>query len=127
MYNRIKLTNLTSGWQDLHGQGYNLRIQYTPPFTVSEELAQYSFNEDGTEPNIDTGGSSGSGTEGGILLGDYDNDGIVGILDIVATINDVLDLDNENHPEQADFNQDGFLNILDVVMLVNHVLDEGGS
>ena len=58
-------------------------------------------------------------------LGDVNNDDIVNVLDIIATINHVLgfaDL-SEEQSSQVDLNFDGAIDILDIVALANLVLD----
>ena len=54
------------------------------------------------------------------LIGDLNNDGLVNVLDIILTVDIVLQ--NEFHIE-ADFNNDGSINIFDVVLLINIILD----
>tara|TARA_Y100000004_G_C8707889_1_gene324583 strand:+ start:302 stop:553 length:252 start_codon:yes stop_codon:yes gene_type:complete len=59
-------------------------------------------------------------------LGDVNFDGIINVLDIVATVVMITDGegDLDQYPEniRADFNQDGAVNILDVVSMVNFIL-----
>ena len=55
-----------------------------------------------------------------MLLGDVNNDDTINILDVISTINIVLNSDDYNL--NADMNQDGTINILDVVSLVNVIL-----
>ena len=59
-------------------------------------------------------------------LGDVNQDEIVNILDIIATINHILgfDLFSTDQINQADLNFDSSVDILDVVRLVNIVLGE---
>jgi len=54
-----------------------------------------------------------------ILQGDITGDGIVNILDIIATVNLVLGGDYNN---DADLNSDGNVDILDVILIVNIIL-----
>jgi hypothetical protein len=53
------------------------------------------------------------------LQGDITGDGIVNILDIIATVNLVLGGDYNN---DADLNSDGNVDILDVILIVNIIL-----
>ena len=57
-------------------------------------------------------------------LGDVNNDNTVNILDIIATVNVVLDFDTFNDEQilQSDLNYDGSIDILDIVALANLVL-----
>ncbi len=52
--------------------------------------------------------------------GDVNQDGETNILDIIATVNIIIGVDDFN--ELADINQDGIVNILDVVSLIEIVL-----
>ena len=54
------------------------------------------------------------------LYGDVNGDGLLNILDIVFTINIILDI--EEYDEYADLNDDGIVDILDIVLLVNLIL-----
>ena len=52
-------------------------------------------------------------------IGDLNNDGIINVLDIIATVNLVL---NGEYNNNADMNQDDNVNVLDIVALVNIIL-----
>jgi len=54
------------------------------------------------------------------LNGDFNNDGIINILDVVQLVNIVLENEYEG---SLDMNQDGVVNILDIVQLVNIILN----
>jgi len=54
------------------------------------------------------------------LNGDFNNDGMINILDVVQLVNIIL-LNEYN--DSVDMNQDGIINILDIVQLVNVILD----
>jgi hypothetical protein len=53
------------------------------------------------------------------IQGDITGDGIVNILDIIATVNLVLESDYNNN---ADLNSDGNVDIVDVILIVNIIL-----
>jgi hypothetical protein len=55
------------------------------------------------------------------LQGDITGDGIVNILDIIATVNLVLGGD---YNDNADFNNDGIVDVLDIIQLVNLILNQ---
>lgn len=59
-------------------------------------------------------------------VGDVNLDGIINILDVVATVNMITDgegnLDQYPENSRADFNQDGTVNVLDVVGMVNFII-----
>ncbi len=71
--------------------------------------------------------SSESGPEG--LLGDVNNDGVHNVLDVVITINIILQVVEPSDYESwaADVNQDGDHNVLDIVLIVNIILGEDGT
>ena len=54
------------------------------------------------------------------LNGDFNNDGIINILDAVQLVNIVLENEYNN---SFDMNEDGIINILDIVQLVNIILN----
>jgi len=53
------------------------------------------------------------------IQGDVNGDGVVNILDIIATVNIVLGGEFNN---SADLNSDGNVDILDVILIVNIIL-----
>ena len=53
------------------------------------------------------------------LNGDFNNDGIINILDVVQLVNIVL---INEYNDTVDMNEDGIVNILDIVQLVNIIL-----
>jgi hypothetical protein len=60
-----------------------------------------------------------------VVPGDANCDGDVDILDVVAIINQILDLEPEPFCEaNADINQDGIVDILDAVAIINLILDQ---
>jgi len=85
---------------------------------------QYSFNN--TYPEAATTLEDGSAifittrTEAAYILGDYNGDGVLDILDVVGLVNAVL---SGGYSASGDMNQDGTLDILDVVTLVNAILN----
>tara|TARA_Y100001970_G_scaffold122493_2_gene151837 strand:+ start:9236 stop:10276 length:1041 start_codon:yes stop_codon:yes gene_type:complete len=54
-------------------------------------------------------------------IGDVNQDGLVNILDIVLTVD--LILNNANYDSNADLNNDQILNVIDIVELVNIIID----
>ena len=54
------------------------------------------------------------------LNGDFNNDGVVNILDVIQLVNIVL---INEYNDTVDMNEDGVVNILDVVQLVNIILN----
>ena len=54
------------------------------------------------------------------LNGDFNNDGIINILDVVQVVSVILINEYNN---TVDMNEDGILNILDIVQIVNIILD----
>ena len=62
-------------------------------------------------------------TESSYILGDFNGDGALDVLDVVGLVNAVL---SGNYSAPGDMNQDGTLDILDVVTLVNAILNPQG-
>jgi hypothetical protein len=54
------------------------------------------------------------------LNGDFNNDGIINILDVVQLVNIIL---INEYNDTVDMNEDGIVNILDIVQLVNIILN----
>ena len=58
-------------------------------------------------------------------LGDVNQDGLVNITDIIASVNYILGGSlSESRTIAADLNQDGFVNVADIVILVNNILSD---
>ena len=55
-----------------------------------------------------------------VIPGDINNDGYVDILDIITTVNFVL---NNEYNSYADLNSDNTIDVLDIVQLVNMILN----
>ena len=55
------------------------------------------------------------------ILGDVNGDDLLNVLDIVFSINIILDI--EEYQENADLNNDNIVDILDIVLLVNLILN----
>ena len=53
-------------------------------------------------------------------LGDINNDGFINVLDIVSTVNFIL---NNEYNSSADLNLDNTVNVLDIVQIVNIILN----
>ena len=89
-------------------------------FSVQVEgggVAQFNFSDGATNVSLeaDLGGA------GCNLLGDANEDSQINVLDVVLTVNLIL---NPNGQDNlcSDINVDGQLNVLDVVSLVNLIL-----
>jgi hypothetical protein len=54
------------------------------------------------------------------VYGDINGDGLVNILDVIQSVNIILNLEDYN--SSADMNDDGMVNILDVIQIVNIIL-----
>ena len=55
-------------------------------------------------------------------LGDLTGNGEINILDVVQSINMVLELSTPNYPCAADFNEDAEINILDIMQIAYYIL-----
>jgi len=69
-------------------------------------------------------GTNCSDDPGSCTAGDVSGDGVINVLDIVATVNFVLGSDTPTDDEAcaSDMNGDGIVNVLDIVAIVNIVL-----
>ncbi len=54
------------------------------------------------------------------LEGDFNDDGIINILDVIYLVNIILENEYDNN---VDLNEDGIVNILDIIQLVNIILE----
>jgi len=89
----------------------DMGLEYTFNNTYPEAAATL---EDGSALFITTR------TEDSYILGDFNEDGLLDILDVVGLVNAVL---SGGYSAPGDMNQDGTLDILDVVGLVNAILN----
>ena len=60
-----------------------------------------------------------------VFLGDVTGDGLIDILDVVTTVNIVLDSINPTNYQliAADGNEDGIINIQDIILIINIILN----
>ena len=56
------------------------------------------------------------------LIGDFNGDGIINIIDVIDIVNIILA--NGEYDPLADLNQDGVIDIIDIIDLVNIILGE---
>jgi hypothetical protein len=62
------------------------------------------------------------------MIGDVNNDMVVDVEDIVATVNIILGEVGENHiVEAADVNHDNKVDVEDLVMMINMILEQNPS
>ena len=84
---------------------------------------EYTFNN--TYPEAAASLQDGSAifittrTESSYILGDFNGDGILDVLDVVGLVNAVL---SGTYTASGDMNQDGVLDVLDIVTLVQTIL-----
>ena len=55
----------------------------------------------------------------GFIIGDLNDDEILDILDIIITINLIM---NNEYLDYADMNEDSIINILDIIQMINIIL-----
>jgi hypothetical protein len=69
---------------------------------------------------LDCGENCDDGGEPNCTAGDINADGIINVLDIVSTVNFIMNLATPNDDQAcaADYNGDGTINVLDIVSLV---------
>ena len=125
----ITYNNIEGGW---FGVG---NIDFDPRFTNPEN---YDFTLQAESPCIDAGTiieeieyfgpapdmgayEYDSGLQD-LLIGDFNSDGLVNVIDIVTLVNYVLSSSDYN--SQMDLNEDGSVNVVDVITLVNIVFDQ---
>jgi hypothetical protein len=89
----------------------DIGLEYTFNNTYPEAAATL---EDGSALFITTS------TEASYILGDFNEDGVLDVLDVVGLVNAVL---NGGYSAPGDMNQDGTLDVLDVVGLVYAILN----
>tara|TARA_B100000131_G_scaffold320259_1_gene367933 strand:- start:1143 stop:1646 length:504 start_codon:yes stop_codon:yes gene_type:complete len=99
---------------------------YPRDFIIDQEgIFRYTNNEIDTELMLyvlnELVGDSCSGWN----IGDVNNDNLINVLDIVAIINFILDI---NQPDDcssfvSDLNNDQLINVLDIIQLVNIILE----
>ena len=99
---------------------------YPRDFIIDQEgIFRYTNNEIDTELMLyvlnELVGDSCSGWN----IGDVNNDSLINVLDIVAIINFILDI---NQPDDcssfvSDLNNDQLINVLDIIQLVNIILE----
>ena len=74
---------------------------------------------------LDCGENCDDGGEPECTAGDINADGIINVLDIVSTVNFIMNVATPTDDEAcaADLNSDGIINVLDIVQLVNIILN----
>jgi len=79
---------------------------YPNPFILDESLIQRCYFEQD------------------YIIGDVNQDLVINVLDIIVTMNYILNLIelNEQQLELADMNQDGGINILDIVLIIGEII-----
>ena len=55
------------------------------------------------------------------VIGDFNSDGVLNILDIVGTIDLIL---NNGYSDIADINDDGILNVIDIILMINILIGD---
>jgi len=55
-----------------------------------------------------------------ILSGDVSGDGVINIIDVVLTVNNIL---NDLYIIESDINEDGILNVFDLVIMINWIMN----
>ena len=74
---------------------------------------------------LDCGENCDDGGDPECTAGDINADGIINVLDIVSTVNFIMNVATPTDDEAcaADLNSDGIINVLDIVQLVNIILN----
>ena len=101
-------------------------------FGTNTNLSIFDLKENGTIGNYYwnnyKGDSHNTGSylfESNGTIGDLNNDGIIDVLDLVTTINIIMDIIDPTALQLfvGDINNDGTIDVLDVVQLVNIILN----
>ena len=100
--------NPCNPWECWGGQWYEIIIDCAEQEGVPCEGGVYVSPEEGECCSIC------------VLSGDLNGDGTINVIDIVMTVDLIL---NDNYDLVGDVNEDGQLNVIDIVMLVNWVLN----
>ena len=122
-FNNASDGNYPNGGTPSHGCYSTIGIESH----LGEAGLQYTFNN--TYPEAAATLYDGSalfitdGSYSDFILGDFNGDGVLDVLDVVGLVNAVL---SGNYSAPGDMNQDGTLDILDVVTLVNAILNPQG-
>ena len=108
-----------SGYTPIHGCYSTVGIENR----MSTIGLQYTFNNSYAEAAMPLGDGDAlfitTRTPQSYALGDYNEDGVIDVLDVVGLVNTVL---SGGYAAPADMNQDGICDILDIVSLVNLIL-----
>jgi len=91
----------------------------TPELFESTDLIMHSILSN-LDYKLPQNAPDGNYCPNNILFGDINNDLIINILDVILTVNMILN--SSAYDIIADLNQDGYINILDTVSLVNIIL-----
>ena len=107
----------------------NTRIQNKKKLSVIALLIDKTTGKivNGAKYKFDKGSDSGNG---GFVFyevpGDANQDGLVNVTDIVATVNHIMENSTGNFSvKAADINKDGLVNVSDIVMMVNIIMSSG--
>ena len=123
------LTNHTTGTTyrtDIYDVGFNVVVYFDTPFIEEGNytltipagaIVIYTLDEEVHELNFNYTIGGGAG----FILGDVDDDGEVGIADVTALV-DIL-LQGAEGPDAADVDQDGEVSIADVTALIDILLN----
>ncbi len=146
LFSQVVAGGLVDGWndKDLLANGWTVSGDFwigtksfssTQPFGVDDSGTGTSMSSIGTSGEwtpidgnlmirvfLDCGADCDSGSE--CTAGDVNSDGIINVLDIVASVNFVLGSSSPSESEAcaSDYNGDGIINVLDIVAMVNIVL-----
>mgnify|MGYP003134321210 CR=1 FL=1 len=96
-------------------------------YSASNILEDYSLIEDYSGFWLDSDIDSDDTSDTLVYLGDWNQDQVVNVLDVVGLVNYIVE--NESIPTElslvaGDVNQDGHINVLDVVLIVNFVINQ---
>ena len=100
-----------------NGHTYSDGVVFSANIGTGYNMATLSFSDGAEDIQLDIDLGGGSGCQ---LVGDANGDGELNVLDVVLTVN--LILNATGYEECSDINSDNVLNVLDIVALINLIL-----
>ena len=106
------------------GDSCAISVEFTPA-DVGAFSGEIQISSNDPNNGMTTVGLFGEGVLQPYALGDVNNDGISNVLDVILTVNFILNVDqpDENQFSAADMNGDGVLNILDILQIVDLIIN----
>jgi len=106
------------------GDSCEILVGFTP-IDVGAFSGEIQISSNDPDNEIAIIGLFGEGFQPPYSLGDVNNDGVSNVLDVILTVNFILNVEQPSDEEflAADMNGDGVLNILDILQLVDLIIN----